>query len=459
MIALITVQLALAAGLALAPADFEWQTSYESALRTAASEQRVVFVAVDHEGEARCDRFLKTLTKDKRLLALAEETLNVPVSFETHREKGSCPRFKGLECNDHRRAGVSLLEGVLQRNDAGLIAVPQYVWLDGAGKVLCSVPFEVEPDGLLWCFETARRMVDAEGAPPLSEEARPPRRLLMGRTYQLTPGDDRGRGMTAEELEAVLDETNRSFMGMANTGRVLRVMFTDEEDAVDYVRVELNGVLKTFARERVPLTLHTIGTLSPTSFWVALEEFAEDKGASVRHEAAVALEQLGAPEALRLVKRCLKREKDERVERAWVRALAACGAADKGTRTSLLKLASGEGDEALRASAAFALGYLQRHEDIRACWEELLGSGPPALVVAAACGAALARDAQCIAAVEAALASADDGGPLERALAVLRGGDLYPLADDVSRVTGDDLGRERVFFAGPIPTRTGTGEE
>jgi hypothetical protein len=451
MIALLTAHAALTAAHLLPPANIEWQSSYEAALRAAADEKRVVFVAVDHAGEARSDRVLKILAKDKRLQALTQQTLNVPVSFQTHREKGNCPRFKGLSCTDHRRAGTSLLESVLQRNDKGMVAVPQYLWLNPQGEVLCSVAFEVEPEGLLWCFETTLRMLDVEETPPLSEEARPPRRLLMGRTLQLSPGDNNGRGMTPEELEVVLDETNRSFMGMANTGRILHIMFTDEEDAVDYVRIELNGVLKNYARDRLPDTLHAIGTISPASFWVTLEEFADSKGDAERHEVAVALEQLGAPDALRLVKRALKREKDKGVENAWIRALGACGATDKGTRRTLLKLAR-SGDEIARANAIFALGYLQRHEDIRALWNEVLSDGSPALAVSAACSAALARDEQAIPAVEAAIAAAEEKAPLERALAVLRGGDLFPIANDVAWVTRDDLRRERIFFAGPPTT-------
>ncbi len=59
----------------------EWQASYEEALEKAAAENRVVFVAYYHDGEARSEQFLKKLARDKQVTALSELTLNVPVSL------------------------------------------------------------------------------------------------------------------------------------------------------------------------------------------------------------------------------------------------------------------------------------------------------------------------------------------------------------------------------------------
>lgn len=84
----------------------------------------------------------------------------------------------------------------------------------------------------------------------------------------------------------------------------------------------------------------------------------------------------------------------------------------------------------------------------------------PDLQLAAACGAALARDAACLPAIEE-LAGRSDGehkAALERTLAVLRGGDLYPIEDDVMRVTRDVVRRDRVFFGGPLG-ENGASEE
>ncbi len=427
-----------------------WQASFERAVELASEKNQVVFVVLDHEDEGRCEDFQRRLLRDKRILAQAERTLNVPASIETHKSSGTCPRFAGVECSDHRRSEAGLRDSILAKNALGTTAVPQYMWLDGQGQVLLSVPFEVEPDGLLWCFETARRMVEPEGV-PLSAEARPPRRLLMGRTLQLPATDRFGRGMTKEELESALAENKKSIAGLSNRALIGRVLFTDEPEAVEYIEVELSGVMQLFARDSVPQTLRLLGLISPPRFWKVLEEFAKHDDPELRREVAVALEQLGTEDALRLAKACFKREKEERLMGSWARALAACGAGDKGTRKTLLELSEKGETPELRASATFALGHLQRHEDIRARWSALLESGTPELAAAAACGAALARDQEMKLATDAALAAAegDQRSRLELAVAVLGGGDLYPLGPVVAEVTGDDLPRERIFFAGP----------
>ena len=471
--------------LALAPAapvpgvKLTWEADLAAALERAADGRGVVFVALDHEGEARCEAFLK-LVGDKDVAAAAEGVSCVPASSQTHGKRDTCKRFKGLACADHQRTEADLVGSVLAENDQGTIAVPQYLWLDGRGEVLLSVTYEIDRAGLLWCFETARQLVDPEGAPARSEDSRPPRRLLMGSVFRPVDGDVRGRGMTPDELELAMDGAKSNLLGLVPLEDILEVVFTDEPDAVGYAVKNLGFVLESFAKRRVPRSLHTIGTIAPARFWEVVELFAEDDTDEVRHEAAVALEQLGARDGLKLAKQGWKDEERGALRGAWLRALAASGAVDKATRKTLLKVVGGEDEpRELRAAAAFALGYLERHDDVREAWSTLLEGDDGGLRVAAACGVALARDEAMLGAVETALVAAggsleeraedagdevdeepsegeaqdgeadrddSDAAALARARAVLLGGDLAPLEQDVQRVTGDDLDRERIFF-------------
>lgn len=440
-------------------AEWTWQTDLASALEKAKAEQGVVFVVLDHEDEARCEEFLDKRIKDKAVVAMAATTWNVVASSQTHGKGKKCRRFGDMACADHVRTEADLRAGLLPGNDMGVVAVPQYLWLDGEGKLLLSVPFELDRDGLLWCFATASALANQTTALAMPEEARPPRRLLMGRTYQLFNGDVRGRGLTPSELEAVLEGTKSNFLGLVDVASILRVMSTDEADAVDYVRKSLAFTLETFAKGRMPETAHALGVLGTHRYWEALEEFAEVKDNTARHEVAVALEQLGAPDALKLVKAALKREKEPTLERAWLRALAASGATDKGVRKTLLKRLDEDEPPATRASAAFALGYLVRGADVQAAWTELLATGTGELRLAAACGAALARDLTMVTTLEAArdAAESSDREVLERCLAVLAGGDLYPLEADVAQLTDDSLARERIFFGNPAAKAPASG--
>jgi hypothetical protein len=314
---------------------------------------------------------------------------------------------------------------------------------------------ELDRDGLVWCFEAAARMVDPE-APYFSDEARPPRRLLIGRTFQPIAGDENGRGLTPDELEKALERDNTSWWSYGDLAKALKVLYTDEEEAVDFVRLQLARVLQGFANSSVLSSINSIGVMSPTSYWKALEDFAGHDGDEERREVAVAFEQLGAESALKVVKAAYKKEKDSRIKQAWVRALAASGPKNNATRRTILGIATEEDSIAMRASAAFAMGYLQRSEDVREVWYQLLADPSLDLRVAAACGIALARDEECIPAIEAALKafpnqqSGDNKATLERVLVILLGGTLSTIQSDVERVTGDYTRRERVFFGPPI---------
>lgn len=457
----------IAAGAAPAGAGkIEWQASYEVALERAAAEQKVVFVAYDHKGEARCEHFLKKLARDKQVTALAERTFNVPVSLQTHKKGGKCPRFKGLTCNDHRRSEAALRGSVVQENKHGVVAVPQYLWIDGEGKVLYSVPFEIDREGMIWCFVAALRRAGVEDAPEFPEGARPPRRLLVGDVYRPENNDQQGRGLTPEELESLFKSMKSSFLGMANYEGLTRMLFTDEPDAVDYARVELGGAVQLMGGTRLPRTIHTMGEISPPSFWKAMADFEKIKNSEVRMEIAVALEQMATPQALKLVKGGFSREKDERVRHLWIRAMAACGAADKTSRKKVLELCEDESDPRMCANATIALGYLAPHPEVRERLIARLSSLSSDLRIAAACAMALTFDDGYVEALSAAherCAEGPEKEALERAVKALREGGVYRLEEDVARVTGNDLRRRRIFFRsnswGPRAPEEGEEEE
>src|SRR5262249_50970137 len=131
--------------------------------------------------------------------------------------------------------------------------------------------------------------------------------------------------------------------------------------------------------------LHAIGVLSPPSYWEVAAEYLEGSETKLRAEAAVALEQLAASEALRDLQSALHKEKDKDVLKEILRALGTCGANDKGVRTLLLKKAGGEKDELLRTSAIAACGFLSSGDDVAEVMTGLVQKGTQAERMAAAC--------------------------------------------------------------------------
>ena len=75
-------------GAPLFAGDIEWKTSLGASLREAGASQRVVFLAVNMDGERANDRMVKEVYKDKAIQALAERTINLVASNDTHAADG-----------------------------------------------------------------------------------------------------------------------------------------------------------------------------------------------------------------------------------------------------------------------------------------------------------------------------------------------------------------------------------
>jgi len=442
----------------------EWSAGWTEASARARAEGRAIFVAVNADGEARSERLARSIYRDKEVVLQAAETVNVVGSISTHGRARSCARFPGITCEDHRRMEALLRERVLRANGEGVVAAPQHAWLRPDGSVLLSVPFELASEELAWCFVAARRALSPEAPPDFPPQARPPRRLLFGATWTPAQGDLLGRGLTPGELETELSglRSGGPFRpGVVEAWR--RVLFTDEKDALDHARSELgSGLLGWLRGDLLVSTIHLIGSASPRSFHEVLEHFARDAQAGVRAEAAVAYEQLGAPDALKTVRAALAKEGEPEVRASWLRALGACGRDDAGTRRALLKEAGSKAADAsgarLRRNALVALGHLAQHADVRAALSQSLDGAGADERLAAACAMALARDpfyVEPLAAAAAACADEALAAELTLALRVLRGADAALLEAPVRRVAGDRIRRERVFFGSAGPARAG----
>ena len=94
-------------------AGIEWQASYELALIQAQAENKVVFVAVNMDGERANDRMVKNVYRDKVIVKLAAETINLVASNNTHGSGSVCSRFGSISCVEHRQVDVRVRGQVL----------------------------------------------------------------------------------------------------------------------------------------------------------------------------------------------------------------------------------------------------------------------------------------------------------------------------------------------------------
>ncbi|MBK8179964.1 MAG: HEAT repeat domain-containing protein [Planctomycetes bacterium] len=464
--------------------DVRWEKSLDEALARAKAENKPVFLAVNMDGERANDQLATKTYADKSFQEWAARTVNVVASAAEHASLGKpCPRFDGLECIDHRRADSAARASVLKPDSQGFVIAPQHVWIAPDGKLLFSVPYAVTLEELNWCMASALREV-APDSVKLPANGRVPRRLIAGGVFDpATSGSGiADRPPTREEALEIVKEMKKSWFALENGEDARRLLMSDEPEVLDFVRQQLRGSIGSFlgggggaggggggggrggggggggrgansGRFHAQI-LHQIGIVSPATYWELASESLENSDASVRAEAAVALEQLAAPESVRALSAALAKEDDALVKKEILRALGSAGAADAKARATLIKRAKTDKNETLRWNAVAAMGFGAADPELQAFLLAALAGKDPRAKTAAACALALSRDKQFVPLLEAQRAELTEGadpfekqaqGAIGAALAVLKGAPLGEIEPPLAKICGDDIRRERWF--------------
>ena len=186
----------------------EWQASYELALTQAKAENKVVFVAVNMDGERANERMVREVYRDKVITKLAGETINLVSSNNTHGSGKACSRFGSISCVEHRQVDVHVRANVLAPDADGFVIAPQHVFLAPDGSPILSVPYGVTEAELEWCFVTALRSVDEDLPLKMSSKARPPARLVMDGVFEGAGGES-SQPLTREEALDLIKELKK----------------------------------------------------------------------------------------------------------------------------------------------------------------------------------------------------------------------------------------------------------
>lgn len=454
-----------------AAADIAWQSSYEKAIAAAKAEHKVVFVAVNMDGEGANDRMAKNVYADKGVVALAALTVNVVASAAAHGapDKG-CTRFAGTSCVDHQACDKAVRASVLKPDPSGNVVAPQHVFLDGEGHPLLSVPYEITAGELEWCLVTAIKKVDPASKVAMPSEAHMPRQVVIGAVYDPTGGVGGAiQPLSKADLVALIKAVRRGLAFEERQAAFWRILHSDLPEALDFIQAELrSGELSSGAGggnpgggggggdsasgdgggEKHARILHAMGAVSPTVYWELAASFLDASDDILRIEAAVALEQMVAPQAVKALEKALAKEKKPEVAKDMVRALAACGATDPKIQASTMKRARTEKNELIRISSILALGLLEQDASVRACLAETLSGKEDKFRVAAILAAALTREEAWIAQIEPIKAATKDVAVLDaatRALEILHGGTLKRLETPVWTICKDKVLREKTF--------------
>ncbi len=448
-----------------AAAQVPWASSWDEAFQRARDENVPVFLAVNMDGERANDALAEKAYRDADVVAWASRMVPLVASADAHGTGDSCRRFPGIPCSVHQEVEMAAREkGVLPVGSDGRTVAPQHVWLAPDGSVLLSVAYALDKDELLWCMAEALKQVRGDDAPPAPKGAKKPRRLVVG---GVAGAAARLRPLTEDELEEALDRYHKTRDFRERLEILASLVATDHPDAIEAVQDAMQsstlggggrgirGEARRSARaggriaELRRRVVHRIGVFSPSSWWVVPAELLGDDDPELRLEAAVALEQLAEPKSGKAVRLALGKEKDPRVERALVRAMATTGDGGSKTRKKLVQLAKGK-DVGLRLQALFGLGGYADAKDAQTLLREALTGPDPLERDAAALGIAFfgaeALEPDLAAAAELPALDPDAKDRLARTLAVLRGeADRNTLGDDVQAVLGDEIRRERFF--------------
>lgn len=358
--------------------EITWSPEYAPALEAAGDADKVVFVAVNMDGERANDRMAKDVYRDKRIVGLAEGTVNLLASAAEHKKSGSCSRFDGLTCEQHRFVDIDVRKNILKADASGAVVSPQHVFLSPKGDVILSVPYEMTAGELEWCFLEALSTLDPKVSLDSSRTARKPRRLIVGGV--IANGGDVSKPVSREEALELIAELKKGNVGGddSRTSMMARLITADEPEARDYVLSMLRaggggggggrrGGGAAGGRgsdKRRGDLMRQIGLLSPPSYWELCAEFADGGTPSVMREAVVALEQLASKESLSTLTKALRRASDPMVKKNLLRAIGASARSDKGARKDLLRASVDKKDPLIRANALLAMGWLDADDEV-----------------------------------------------------------------------------------------------
>jgi len=428
--------------------DIRWTASYDTALEAAAKDKKVVFVAVNMDGEVANDYLAQKAYHSDTLVALAAETVNVVASrFDHGASDAECKRFGGITCANHQFVEKAVRGTLVQPTKDGQIVAPQHLFLGPDGKILLSVAYYVTEQELAWCFVTALSRVNPETKRAMPEGARPPLRVRMDGVDKAETLKALARPLSKDELRDALKKLKAGFGALEDMDTFGRVLATDDPEAVKYAEREVGTGFVAYTSSMAASLLRTIGRTSPPVFWSAVAPMLESSDREVRAHAAVALEQLGAEESTRAVQKAFSKEKDELVQKELLRALGTTGRGNANALKLLLKYAKAKDAALLRVNALLALGLHADEKEVDLLLRELLVSGAEDEVQAVAMGLAFARQDAFLEAITTAAAREEGVAKeaVDRCIAVLKGGNVDTLADDYERVGKDRLRRERFF--------------
>ena len=405
-----------------ATCQIKWTTDLDAAFARAKDEKRVIFVAINMDGERANAEMLAEHYRDGRLAKLSRQTVNIFCTQSKER------RVSGVSVEQQHHCEVQVRERILKATPDTWVVSPQHLFLGPDGKILSSVPYRVTKGELEWMWVDAIHKIDKDFAWKLPGSAHAPRRLRYD-GKPAAPAEGK-KPPTKEEVDEILDGLNKDGLsGWARAREKIPILMrSDDKRAMD-VAVTVLGFIQGERRARM---LDGIGATSPRVWWRVVTPHVSDRLAVVRRAAVDALGALAEPKAVKVLDKASKNRKEEATIRGYILiAWASCNPKDKKLARLLAKTVRDD-DEMLRSRVIIAAGKLEQRKAVTELLAKGLADGSTIVRQTSAWMVAQRRDKHLLQSVQAAAGIETDPETKElmkAADAAIGGASLEPFKD------------------------------
>lgn len=362
-------------------AQIRWASSLDQALAEAKASNKVVFIALNMDGERANDQMVEDHYRDSTLVKLSKNTVNLFCSNNSH-GRGNCKRCKGTTCAIHKSNDYQVRRKILKVDGDISVVAPQHLFVGGDGEIINSATYFITKGELEWLWVKAIRSADAEFEWTPSDRYRAPASMKKGSADKTALTQ---KPPTKKEVDEALkniknarsaasggggrDSWRRRFADMFQNAQKNSKILVRSEDkrALDWGKTSLNG----YGRFRDGL-IKDIGELSPRPWSKLLEEFLEHNSDKTRKAAIIATEQIANPKSASKLKKALRKEKEEVHRGRIFRALAVCSPSSSATIRVIKKAVKSDKSVTVRAHAVVAAGKLEDREAVTECLQMAL---------------------------------------------------------------------------------------
>ena len=365
---LATLTILITLGIAVpANAQIQWAKSVDAALAKAKAENKVIFVALNMDGERANNQMVGEHYRDSEIQKLSRHTINMFCSNNVHKKTGNCTRCKGTTCAIHRDNDFQVRRKFLNVDGNEAIVAPQHLFVSPEGKIITSVSYFITKGELEWMFVNAIRELNPEFAWTPRGRSRAPEKYLKG-------GADKTKAEkppTKEEVQKALKDIKK-VAGARGGGRggwreIIEaaqknsriVIRSDDKRALDWGQ----NTLRSYGRFRDGL-IRDIGKVSPKPWSKVIEAYLTDTKDETRKTVAIALEQLANPKSVNPLRKAAKKEKEDDILGRMLRALAASGPGKSTAISTVTKAAKSHKKARVRAHAIVGVGKIEKREAV-----------------------------------------------------------------------------------------------